>query len=93
MAPYSAKNVDLSSEVFWPPLVGLGRIPEPERRRLQERAEREQEVQQPHSEAEFRVWDKDDEGRTVVGPWVRPGAPYSPTERPWIRPGSPEELS
>lgn len=80
MAPYSSKKVDLGSDVFWPPLAGLGRIPEPARRRLQERADREREVQQPHSEAEFRVWTKDDAGRTIVGPWVRPGAPFSPEE-------------
>lgn len=72
-------NIDLTNDIYYPPLPGVGRLSESALQRLLLDAKKEagsgEQITAP--EAEFRVWSKDEQGRSVVGPWIRPGGPIS----------------
>lgn len=73
MTTRPSMKVDLTSDAFYPPIIGLGTLPDRVLRRLIEDRRREDNPQTPPADgSEFRVITRDEAGRTVVGDWIRP---------------------
>lgn len=71
-------RIDLTSDLFYPPVPRLGRLPRSAVRRLIQEADRAGEEENTVPEAEFRVIYRTKSGLvTEVGPWIRPGGPAS----------------
>lgn len=66
------RNIDLTNDLFYPPLPGLPPLEKSAVDRIIEQHQKERELLPPPSYAnEFRVISKDEEGRTVVSDWVK----------------------